>query len=736
MDLSFHIVPLFGVLALIYTVWKSSWISKKDPGNEKMQKIASHISEGAMAFLKAEYRVLIFFVIIVALLLGFTADSDVSSPLVGVSFVVGAFCSALAGFIGMKVATKANVRTTNAARSSLGKALEIAFAGGSVMGMGVVGLGVLGLGGLFVLYSDMFASGANFNQQNLLRVITIITGFSFGASSIALFARVGGGIYTKAADVGADLVGKVEAGIPEDHPLNPATIADNVGDNVGDVAGMGADLFESYVGSIVGTMVLGASFFVIEEFKGYHNGLGAVLLPLVIAGVGIVMSIIGTFFVRVKEGGDPQKALNLGNIVAGLLMIFSSWFIIKWALPESWYFQDPLFEWADPIKGNYYSSTGIFIATVVGIVSGSLIGIITEYYTGSGKGPVKSIARQSVTGAATNIIAGLSIGMLSTALPVIILAFAIIIAFNFGGLYGIAISAVGMLSILGIQLAVDAYGPISDNAGGIAEMSELPKEVRGRTDKLDAVGNTTAAIGKGFAIGSAALTALALFGAYMTSANIQAIDISKAQVMAGLLIGAMIPFLFSALAMMAVGKAAMSMIEEVRRQFSMIPELKNALNIMRKNTGKEKSEWSKEDVNVFELADGKAEYKKCVEISTKAAIKEMVLPGLLAVVVPVATGLLGGKEMLGGLIAGVTVSGVLMAIFQANAGGAWDNAKKMFEEGIEVNGQKYFKGSDAHKAAVVGDTVGDPFKDTSGPSLNILLKLMSVVALVIAPLIK
>ncbi|MBK6914752.1 MAG: sodium-translocating pyrophosphatase [Ignavibacteriales bacterium] len=736
MDLSFHIVPLFGVLALIYTVWKSSWISKKDPGNEKMQKIASHISEGAMAFLKAEYRVLIFFVIIVALLLGFTADSDVSSPLVGVSFVVGAFCSALAGFIGMKVATKANVRTTNAARTSLGKALEIAFAGGSVMGMGVVGLGVLGLGGLFVLYSDMFASGANFNQQNLIRVITIITGFSFGASSIALFARVGGGIYTKAADVGADLVGKVEAGIPEDHPLNPATIADNVGDNVGDVAGMGADLFESYVGSIVGTMVLGASFFVIEEFKGYHNGLGAVLLPLVIAGVGIVMSIIGTFFVRVKEGGDPQKALNLGNIVAGLLMIFSSWFIIKWALPESWYFQDPLFEWADPIKGNYYSSTGIFIATVVGIVSGSLIGIITEYYTGSGKGPVKSIARQSVTGAATNIIAGLSIGMLSTALPVIILAFAIIIAFNFGGLYGIAISAVGMLSILGIQLAVDAYGPISDNAGGIAEMSELPKEVRGRTDKLDAVGNTTAAIGKGFAIGSAALTALALFGAYMTSANIQAIDISKAQVMAGLLIGAMIPFLFSALAMMAVGKAAMSMIEEVRRQFSMIPELKNALNIMRKNTGKEKSEWSQEDVNVFELADGKAEYKKCVEISTKAAIKEMVLPGLLAIVVPVVTGLLGGKEMLGGLIAGVTVSGVLMAIFQANAGGAWDNAKKMFEEGIEVNGQKYFKGSDAHKAAVVGDTVGDPFKDTSGPSLNILLKLMSVVALVIAPLIK
>ncbi len=682
------LVLVSGLLALAYAFLRTRWIGRQSPGTENMVEIAGYIADGARAFLRREYRVLAVFVVLVAVFLALVNRGQDTSWLIAVSFAAGALASGLAGFIGMTVATRANVRTANAARTGLAPALNVAFSGGLVMGLSVVGLGVLGLGGLFLAYH---AAG-----WEAAKIIHVIAGFSLGASSIALFARVGGGIYTKAADVGADLAGKVYEGIPEDDPRNPATIADNVGDNVGDVAGMGADLFESFVGSIISAMVLGAVF--ADSFVAAGVGeLSAVTTPLVLAGVGVLVSILGSMVVKVREEGNPQRSLNMGQFGASGLMAVLAYFIIRWMLPAQW-----------ETAGVEYTSLGVFVAVAIGLLAGVSIGLVTEYYTSTQNRPARGIAHQSVTGSATNIIAGLGVGMFSTGLPAVILALAILGAYHFAGLYGLAIAAVGMLSVTGIQLAVDAYGPISDNAGGIAEMSGLPEEVRARTDKLDAVGNTTAAIGKGFAIGSAALTALALFAAFKQQAQVPSIDVADPRILSGLLLGAMLPYVFSAMAMGAVGRAAGHMIVEVGRQFREIPGLREGA--------------------------ARADHTRCVDISTKAAIREMVAPGLLAIAAPVIVGFID-KSMLGGLLAGVLVSGVLFAIFQANAGGAWDNAKKLIEGNISIDGTMYGKGSDAHKASVVGDTVGDPLKDTSGPSLNILIKLIAVVALVIAPLI-
>jgi len=693
-------VPALGILGLIVMAVKSAWVSKQDPGDAKMQELAGYISDGAMAFLKAEWRVLSIFAVITAAVLAYSGTihevngREIHSHwLIAIAFLVGAVFSATAGYIGMKVATKANVRTTQAARTSLKQALKVSFTGGTVMGLGVAGLAVLGLGGLFIAFLAIFADlGAN----QVRTAIEVLTGFSLGAESIALFSRVGGGIYTKAADVGADLVGKVEAGIPEDDVRNPATIADNVGDNVGDVAGMGADLFGSYVATILATMVLGQEIRVNDNF----GGMSAILLPMVICGLGIVFSIIGTLFVRIKDDrSSVQNALNIGNWASMILTVIASYFVVMWMLPEG----------QIALRNTTFTKNGVFGAIVVGTIVGAIMSIVTEYYTAMGKKPVMSIVQQSSTGHATNIIGGLSVGMKSTVIPILTLAGGIIASFYMAGLYGVAIAAAGMMATTAMQLAIDAFGPIADNAGGIAEMSQLPPEVRERTDNLDAVGNTTAATGKGFAIASAALTSLALFAAFVGIAGIDRIDIYKANVLAGLFVGGMIPFIFSALCIQAVGKAAMDMVQEVRRQFREIP-------------------------GIMEYK-AKPEYEKCVAISTKASLREMMMPGAIALITPVIVGFLFGPEVLGGLLAGVTVSGVLMGIFQSNAGGAWDNAKKSFEKGVMINGEMVFKGSEAHKASVTGDTVGDPFKDTSGPSMNILIKLMSIVSLVIAPYI-
>ena len=697
-----YVVPALGIVGLIVMAIKSAWVTKQDAGDKNMQELAGYIADGAMAFLKAEWKVLSIFVVFAAALLAYSGTIHEingkpihGSWIIAIAFIIGAVFSATAGYIGMKVATKANVRTTQAARTSLKLALKVSFTGGTVMGLGVAGLAVFGLGGLFIVLLKIF-NVVTVDSDQMKTAIEVLTGFSLGAESIALFARVGGGIYTKAADVGADLVGKVEAGIPEDDVRNPATIADNVGDNVGDVAGMGADLFGSYVATILATMVLGQEIKVTDAF----GGMSPILLPMVICGLGILFSIVGTWFVTIKdEKSNVQNALNLGNWASMALTVIASYFIVVYMLPDG----------DITLRSVTFTKMGVFYAILVGTGVGAIMSIVTEYYTAMGKKPVMSIIQQSSTGHATNIIAGLSVGMKSTVIPILTLAAGIMGSYHFAGLYGVAIAAAGMMATTAMQLAIDAFGPIADNAGGIAEMSQLPPEVRERTDNLDAVGNTTAATGKGFAIASAALTSLALFAAFVGIAGIDAIDIYKAPVLAGLFVGGMIPFVFSALCIQAVGKAAMEMVQEVRRQFREIP-------------------------GIMEYK-AKPEYDKCVAISTKASIKEMMLPGAIALITPVVVGFVFGPEVLGGLLAGVTVSGVLMGIFQSNAGGAWDNAKKSFEKGVLINGEMFYKKSEPHKASVTGDTVGDPFKDTSGPSMNILIKLMSIVSLVIAPYI-
>lgn len=691
-----YLIPLTGVIGILVMLYKSAWVIKQDAGDANMQTLAGYISDGAMAFLRAEWKILSYFAIIASIVLAWSGTQiSTSSPVIAISFLIGAFTSAFAGYLGMRIATKANVRTTQAARTSLAHALKVSFTGGSVMGIGVAGLAVLGLGSLFIVFYQAYVvnAGGSVNGPAMEKALEVLAGFSLGAESIALFARVGGGIYTKAADVGADLVGKVEAGIPEDDVRNPATIADNVGDNVGDVAGMGADLFGSYVATILATMVLGREIVSNDNF----GGIAPILLPMLIAGLGLIFSIAATSFVRIKNETDSvQNALNLGNWSSIIMTAIASFFAVRWLLPQSM-----------SIRGFEFDRTDVFLAITVGLVVGTLMSIITEYYTAMGKRPVQSIIKQSSTGHATNIIAGLAVGMESTVLPILVLAAGIYGSYHFAGLYGVAIAAAGMMATTAMQLAIDAFGPIADNAGGIAEMSGLPAEVRERTDNLDAVGNTTAATGKGFAIASAALTSLALFAAFVGIAGIDRIDIYKANVLAGLFIGGMIPYIFSALCISAVGRAAMDMVQEVRRQFREIP-------------------------GIMEYK-AKPEYEKCVAISTKASIREMMAPGAIALIVPVIVGFSFGPEVLGGLLAGVTVSGVLMGMFQSNAGGAWDNAKKSFEKGVEINGEMHYKKSEPHKASVTGDTVGDPFKDTSGPSMNILIKLMSIVSLIIAP---